>query len=98
MKEHMKYALLLILTLLTGCSVLNDYGIGGPPRLACTSGGAAIDDRIVGSDDMHVSFVRRFVDGDPLCAPQDVRKSAAAQAERDQAVRARSPSEGRMDR
>lgn len=103
----MKLALMLltvglIMLALSGCSALNRYGIGGPPRLACAGAVAAIDDRIAGSDDMHLSLVRRFSDGDPLCPqaepPQDVRPAAAAQAERDQAARARGPSEGRMDR
>lgn len=101
----MRFALTLIIVGLlmlwmSGCSALNSYGIGGPPRLACASGGAAIDDRIVGSDDMHLSMFRRFSDGDPLCKPaviEDVAPSAAAQAERDQAARAKPHSDGRMD-
>lgn len=81
---------------LSGCSTLNSYGIGGPPKLACAGSAAAIDDRIVGSDDMHVSMVRRFADGDALCPREDLAAAAAAQSERDQAKQAHH-SDGRMD-
>jgi hypothetical protein len=81
----------------SGCSTLNNYGIGGPPRLACADTKAAIDDRIAGSDDMHLSLVRRFADGDALCPREDVKAAAATQADRDQATQARRSSEGRLD-
>lgn len=98
----MKYLTLLIALAVTGCSTLNDYGIGGAPRLVCTTSAAAIDDRLLGSDDMHLSLVRRFADGDALCTPTEVkappvRAAAAAQSERDQARQAKRHSDGRMD-
>ena len=59
----------LVLWLVTGCSTLNRYGIGGPPRLMCSADGALLDDRIAGPDAVRLSLVRRFVDGDRLCNP-----------------------------
>lgn len=61
---------LLALGLLSGCSTLASYGIGGPPRLMCsTDGQALLDDRVVGPDAARLSLVRRFADGDKLCRP-----------------------------
>jgi len=59
----------LVLFLLSGCSTLNKYGIGGPPKLMCANGQADIDDRIAGSDEVRLSLVRRFTDGDKVCKP-----------------------------
>ena len=56
-----------ILTLCVGCSTVNSYGIGGPPALLCGSKRAYIDDKLAGSDEVRLSLVRRFKDGDPLC-------------------------------
>ena len=56
---------------LSGCSTLASYGIGGPPRLMCgTDGKAVIDDRLVGPDAARLSLVRVFTDGDKLCTPK----------------------------
>lgn len=63
----------LLMLFLSGCSTLNRYGIGGPPRLVCASHVASIDDRIAGSDDMHLSLVRRFTDGDTLCGQKQIK-------------------------
>ena len=52
---------------LVGCSTLASYGIGGPPEIVCRNGLAWIDDRIVGSDGVRLSAMRRFADGDRLC-------------------------------
>jgi hypothetical protein len=60
---------ILALFLLSGCSTLNKYGIGGPPTLYCRKGEAVIDDRLAGPDTARLSLVRRFADGDPLCKP-----------------------------
>lgn len=57
----------LVLLAMSGCSTLNSYGIGGPPKLMCSAGLAEIDDRIAGSDAVRLSVVRRFADGDKLC-------------------------------
>lgn len=61
-------AFVLAILLLSGCSTLNRYGIGGEPLLYCRKGEAVIDDRIAGPDSARVSVVRRFEDGDGLCA------------------------------
>lgn len=56
------------LLLLSGCSTLAEYGIGGPPRLLCDQQKQAVlDDRLIGPDQARVSVVRRFEDGDKLC-------------------------------
>ena len=57
----------IALGLLSGCSTLNKYGIGGPPEQVCREGKDWIDDRVAGSYDMRVSFMRRFPDGDKSC-------------------------------
>lgn len=55
---------------LSACSTLNNYGIGGEPLLVCKSRDATafLDDRVLGSVAVHGSLVRRFADGDSLCA------------------------------
>jgi hypothetical protein len=58
-----------LLTLCVGCSTVNSYGIGGPPALLCGDKRAYIDDKLAGSDELRLSLVRRFKDGDPLCKP-----------------------------
>jgi hypothetical protein len=64
----MKLLLLLAVLLLSGCSTLNRYGIGGAPLRMCDSAGRLwIDDRIVGPDGARLSVMRRFADGDALC-------------------------------
>jgi hypothetical protein len=62
----------LLLTLLAGCSTMNDLGIGGEPLLQCRKGQATLDDRIAGPDQAHLSLVRRFKDGDLLCAKDEM--------------------------
>lgn len=62
-----RLAIFLAALLLPGCSTLNDYGIGGKPELQCRDGRAVLDDRLVGSDEVRLSVVRRFPDGDRLC-------------------------------
>ena len=53
---------------LSGCSTLNNLGIGGPPGLLCNrKGEAVIDDRLFGPDAARLAINRRFADGDPLC-------------------------------
>jgi hypothetical protein len=59
--------IVLAVVLLSGCSALNKYGIGGEPLLYCRRGEAVIDDRLFGPDTARVSVVRRFTDGDALC-------------------------------
>lgn len=59
--------IVLAMILLSGCSTLNRYGIGGEPLLYCRKGEAVIDDRLAGPDSARVSVVRRFADGDALC-------------------------------
>jgi hypothetical protein len=59
--------LVLAIVLLSGCSTLNRYGVGGEPTLYCRRGEAVIDDRLFGPDTARVSVVRRFADGDALC-------------------------------
>jgi len=64
----MRYLLTLAAILLSGCSTLAEYGIGGPPALMCDQKQRALlDDRIAGPDQARLSLVRRFEDGDPLC-------------------------------
>jgi hypothetical protein len=63
-----RIALILVGLTLAGCSTLNSYGIGGEPMIYCRKGQAVIDDRIVGPDGARLSLVRRFADGDALCA------------------------------
>jgi hypothetical protein len=73
MKDHIMRvivaasAFVLAVLLLSGCSTLNRYGIGGPPTLYCRKGEAVIDDRLAGPDNARLSLVRRFADGDGLC-------------------------------
>ena len=64
----MKRFAILLAALLAGCSTINDYGIGGEPRVYCRKGEAVLDDRIVGPDHSRLSMVRRIKDADPLCA------------------------------
>lgn len=64
----MKLLALILLAALSGCSTINNLGIGGAPVLACSkSGKAFIDDKLAGSADVHGSVVRRFADADALC-------------------------------
>jgi uncharacterized protein YceK len=64
----MKFVLVLALAALSGCSTLNNHGIGGQPSLVCSkSGKAHIDDRLIGSDDVHLTIIRRFEDADSVC-------------------------------
>jgi hypothetical protein len=74
--------ILALAALLAGCDTLNSYGIGGEPRLICTyrDAKASIDDRVAGSDKVHGSIVRRFEDGDSLCAPLKPARVAPAAA------------------
>lgn len=67
-KATMTRIILALCLFLPGCSTLADYGIGGPPALMCDQQKlAVIDDRLVGPDQMRLSLVRRFKDGDSLC-------------------------------
>lgn len=52
---------------LTGCSTLNDLGIGGEPLIFCRKGQAVIDDKIVGSEASRVTVLRRIKDADAVC-------------------------------
>ena len=64
----MKIVLALALAALSGCSTLNNHGIGGRPELVCSkSGQAHIDDRLVGSDSVHLTLIRRFEGADSAC-------------------------------
>lgn len=64
----MKLVFVMAAVALSGCSTINNAGIGGAPVLACSkSGKAQIDDKLIGSEGVHLSVVRRFQDGDPLC-------------------------------
>lgn len=64
----MRYLTIIAAILLSGCSTLADYGIGGPPALMCDQKQRALlDDRIAGPDQARLSLVRRFEDGDQLC-------------------------------
>lgn len=63
----MKSAMILAALLLSGCSTLNEYGIGGEPLIYCRHGEAVLDDRIAGSDNVRLSVVRRAKDADALC-------------------------------
>jgi hypothetical protein len=60
--------ILLALLLLSACSTLHSYGIGGAPLLMCRAGEAFIDDKLAGTGDARLSAVRRFKDADALCA------------------------------
>ena len=63
-----RLAIFLAALLLPACSTLNEYGIGGKPALHCDrEGRAVLDDRLVGSDEVRLSVVRRGPDGDRLC-------------------------------
>jgi len=55
---------------LAGCDTLNSYGVGGEPVLMCKfrDSTAHIDDKLAGPAQAHASVVRRFHDGDVLCA------------------------------
>lgn len=65
----MRYLVLALAILASGCAQLQEYGIGGEPALMCDRKSQAhIDDRIVGPDQARLSFVRRFKDGDALCS------------------------------
>lgn len=67
--SYMRHLITLAAILLSGCSTLADYGIGGPPALMCDQRQRALlDDRIAGPDQARLSLVRRFEDGDRLCA------------------------------
>lgn len=59
----------LVAVLLSGCSTLERYGIGGAPLIFCRQGVAVIDDRIAGPDSARLSLVRRIKDADALCKP-----------------------------
>lgn len=61
--------LIFALALLTGCTTLNDWGIGGKPTLQCAKGKAEINDRIAGSDRVSLAMIRQFDDANALCAP-----------------------------
>jgi uncharacterized protein YceK len=60
---------LALLAALSGCSTLNQYGIGGEPALLCKArdGTAVLDDKVAGGAQWHVSVQRRFRDGDLMC-------------------------------
>ena len=62
----------IALCVLSGCSTLADYGIGGPLTILCREGKAEAEDRIVGSDQARLSVMRRLKDADALC-PQESR-------------------------
>lgn len=65
----MKAAVTILALALAGCSTMNDLGVGGEPRLACSKAGRSfIDDKLVGSTGVHLSVVRAFPDGAELCA------------------------------
>ena len=57
----------LALLLLSGCSTLANYGIGGPLTILCREGKAEAEDRIAGSDQARLSVMRRIKDADRLC-------------------------------
>ncbi len=64
----MKYLLLIALSLLCGCSLLNEYGIGGPPIVRCGPDGKAfLDDKLVGSIAVALSIDRKMEAADELC-------------------------------
>lgn len=51
----------------SGCTTVAEYGIGGPPKAMCAAERSYINDRIAGTDNVSLSVVRRFEDGDRLC-------------------------------
>ena len=57
----------IALCLLSGCSTLAEYGIGGPLTILCREGKAEAEDRIAGSDQARLSVMRRLKDADRLC-------------------------------
>lgn len=57
----------LTAVILSGCSTLERYGIGGAPLIFCRQEVAVIDDRIAGPDSARLSLVRRIKDADALC-------------------------------
>lgn len=64
----MKFLLVPLLLALTACSTLNEYGIGGDPKLMCSPKKQAyIDDKLVGSDEVSLTVKRRFKDVDKTC-------------------------------
>ncbi|MEY4427729.1 MAG: hypothetical protein RLZZ182_418 [Pseudomonadota bacterium] len=77
----MRYTLILSAVLLAGCSTLNNYGIGGEPRIACYTRDATaiLDDKMAGPASAHGSIVRRITDADALCAPLRAKAASAAQ-------------------
>jgi hypothetical protein len=77
MKRCLTFILLLALA---GCSTINEYGIGGEPRLLCAyrDGAPFIDDKLAGSDRVRGSVLRAFPDGASLCAaPKPAQASSA---------------------
>lgn len=77
----MRHIIILSAVLLAGCSTLNNYGIGGEPRIACYTRDATaiLDDKIAGPASAHGSIVRRITDADALCAPLRTNAASAAQ-------------------
>ena len=63
----MRPILAALALLLSGCSTLADYGIGGPLTILCREGKAEAEDRIAGSDQARLSVMRRLKDADRLC-------------------------------
>ncbi len=63
-----RIAILAAALLLPGCSTLNEYGIGGPPGPVWRGGKAHIEEKVAGSDGVWLTLMRRFHDGDRLCA------------------------------
>lgn len=70
---------ILIAASLAGCSTIHSAGIGGAPALACSfrDAEAFIDDRLLGSDEVHLGVARRFKDGDALCVALKPAKVAS---------------------
>jgi hypothetical protein len=68
----MRALLILAAVALGGCSTLNKYGIGGPPKLGCnvSTGQAYLIDPIFGPDEVVIAAVRRFQDVDDKCHPK----------------------------
>lgn len=72
MKRILPYLLVAVFVVLSlamcsGCTTVAEYGIGGPPRNVCAGQQSYINDRIAGTDNVSLSVVRRFQDGDNLC-------------------------------
>jgi uncharacterized protein YceK len=65
----MRLTAIILAAALSGCSTIHSAGIGGEPVLACSfrDSKAFIDDRLLGSDEVHLGLARRFKDGDSLC-------------------------------